>query len=228
MRLLLGRLPLAIGTAAALGLTVGGGSLPAAASTPTGQVALGQSTVEPASNDANGQRVFLLTPDQVPFPSISSPTASSPMNIPMYPMGSGFSAADLNCQPTNCDHLNVLPGPLVEALRLTSVYPISPGTSALCEHFDPFLGLPAGTPCAAVEGHDHLIGVRSTGGDFNVAWHVFLFLFTSTPSTRISTLTDLQAAQASGLVVGPIDSGIVFNCSIVSGSVYAQGTPLSF
>jgi len=75
--------------------------------------------------------------------------------------------------------------------------------------------------------HDHLIGVRPTG-DFNVAWHVFLFLFTSNPSTRITTLADLQAAQKSGLVIGPIDSHIVFNCSIVSEAVYAQGTPLSF
>ena len=62
---------------------------------------------------------------------------------------------------------------MVMRLGLQSVYPVSPGTSVLCEHFDPFLHLPAGTLCVAVKGHDHLIGVPPAG-DFNIAWHVRL------------------------------------------------------
>ena len=94
----------------ALALTVGLAPV-APASGPSGQVAFGQATVEPALDSATGRLVFLLIPENVPFPSVSSPRASAPMNIPMYPTGSTVSAADLNCQPTNCDHLNVLPGP---------------------------------------------------------------------------------------------------------------------
>ena len=208
----------------ALALAVGLIPMTAAASSPSGQRGFGQATVEPAVDNATGDTVFLLTPDKVPFPSQSNPRASAPMDIPMYPTGTGVIAADLNCQPTNCDHLNVLPGPLVTALGLQSVYPLSSGSSSLCQHFDPFVGLPAGTPCAAIKGHDHLIGVKPTG-DFNVAWHVRLWLFTQNPSTRFTTLADLQK---SGIVIGPIDTPITFNCSIVSATVYANATPLSF
>jgi len=48
------------------------------------------------------------------------------------------------------------------------------------------------------------------------------------PSSGITTLAGLEAARTSHLVIGPIDSHIVFQCSIVSGTVYAKGTPLSF
>src|SRR2546426_5229918 len=75
----------------------------------SGQRAFGQSTVEPAINDADGSTVFLLTPDKVPFPSQSNPRAAAPMYIPMYPVGSTIHPTALNCQPNNCDHLNVLP-----------------------------------------------------------------------------------------------------------------------
>lgn len=39
--------------------------------------------MEPAVNDANGSTVFLLTPNSVPFPSVSNPRASVPMYIPI-------------------------------------------------------------------------------------------------------------------------------------------------
>lgn len=90
-----------------LGLTLTIAQLPAAAaSIPTGQVAFGQATVEPATNDADGSTVFLLTPNHVPFPSVSNPTHSfALMYIPMYPATSTIDPRTLNCTPTNCDHL---------------------------------------------------------------------------------------------------------------------------
>jgi hypothetical protein len=47
-------------------------------------------------------------------------------------------------------------------------------------------------------------------------------------NTRILTLKQLTNAQAAGDVTGFIDSGIYFNCSVVSSPVFMNGTPLSF
>lgn len=183
----------------------------------SGQTAFGQSTVEPAINDADGSTVFLLTPNKVPFPSVSNPRASSPMYIPMYPAGSTITPATLNCQPHNCDHLNVLP----------FAAPGYPNGGATCTQF----GLPA-NGCSLVLGHDHLIGVRPAG-DFNVAWHVILVVFTpqgfanKAINHRMMTLFDLAAAESSGDAF-EVSTPIVFNCSIVPETVYIKGVPLSF
>lgn len=183
----------------------------------SGQRAFGQSTVEPAINDADGSTVFLLTPDRVPFPSQSNPRASAPMYIPMYPVGSTINPANLNCQPHNCDHLNVLP-------FIAEGYP-NGGTT--CAQF----GLPE-KGCSLVVGHDHLIGVPPTG-DFNVAWHVILVVFTlqgindHVSNHRIMTLMDLAAAVSSGDAF-EVSTPIVFNCSIVPETVYLKGVPLNF
>jgi hypothetical protein len=181
---------------AALGLAVTMSPLSAsAASTPTGQVAFGQATVEPAINDANGSTVFLLTPNHAPFPSkANAQHAVAPLYLPVYPVGSTIDPSTLNCQPTNCDHVQ------------TFFYPII--------------------------GHDHLVGVAPTG-DFNVAWHVWVLAFTQKGfddgaiNKRLMTLSDINAAEFAGDIF-PIDSGITFNCSIVSQRVYALGTPLHF
>ncbi len=183
----------------------------------SGQRAFGQSTVEPAINDANGSTVFLLIPDRVPFPSQSNPRASAPMYIPMYPAGSTINPTTLNCQPHNCDHLNVLP-------FIAEGYP-NGGTT--CTQF----GLPDKS-CSLVVGHDHLIGVAPIG-DFNVAWHVILVVFTpqgvnsNASNNRIMTLMDLAAAVSRGDAF-EVSTPIVFNCSIVPETVYLKGVPLSF
>jgi hypothetical protein len=184
------------------------------ASAQSGQTAFGQSTVEPALNSADGSTVFLLTPDHVPFPSQSNPRASAPMYIPMYPMGSTIHPATLNCQPHNCD---ALPFPSLG-------YP-SGGTT--CTQF----GLPAGT-CGLVIGHDHLIGVPHTG-DFNVAWHVILVVFTpqgvadGAINNRITTLQELATVVSNGDAF-EVSTAITFNCSIVPSTVYFHGVPLTF
>ncbi len=84
-----------------------------------------------------------------------------------------------------------------------------------------------------LKGHDHLVGMASTHGDFNVAWDVILVGFTShgfqdhAINHRILTLTDLNAAVTNGDVF-EINTGFSFNCSITSETTYVKGTPLTF
>src|SRR5512141_3148958 len=81
-----------------------------------------------------------------------------------------------------------------------------------------------GTNPAGVPGHDHLIGLANTGGDCNVAWHVYVILFTNSAAanSHVTTLTQLQDALDGGDAIS-IDSGITFNCSAVSASTYLHG-----
>ncbi len=187
--------------------------------TVSGQRVVGQGVVEPAINDANGNAVYLLTPSHVPgtpFPSISNPRSWAPMYLAVYPTTSTIDPSVLDCQPTNCDHVNVLPFP-------------APGYvngGSTCTQY----GFAAGG-CALLLGHDHLIGVPPTG-DFNVAWNVILVIFTPQAVTdgainkRILTLSDIKALEASGDAF-EAPSGITFNCSIVSQQVYLNGTPIT-
>jgi hypothetical protein len=83
-----------------------------------------------------------------------------------------------------------------------------------------------GTDPALVPGHDHLVGMPHTG-DFNVPWHVYVELFTSTAAvTHITTLGQLQAAWTSG-AVRQLDSGITFACAVVSEKAYLAGKPVA-
>lgn len=189
-----------------------------AGSADSGQRTFGQVSVEPAVNDATGSTIYLLTPSKSPFPSKSNPVASAPMYIPMYPVSSTVSATGLNCQPTNCDHLNVLPFPQVD-------YGAMPGSATACADFN------GGSPCSPVEGHDHLVGIASTGGDFNIAWHVRLVVFTHAAfldgkiNTRITTLSQIQQLVKSGDVFIAV-TPITFNCSSTSEQTYELGTPV--
>jgi hypothetical protein len=184
---------------------------------PSGQTNYAQQSVEPAFDDMTGNLIYLKTPINAPFPSQSNPRAAAPMYLPMYPTGS--SVDPLNCLPTNCDHVQVLPAGLVAALHLTSVYP----TGTISTKYGMLTG-------GLVKGHDHLVGVAKTGGDFNIAWHVYLLLFTphavadGAINTHLTTLAAIDQAIAAGDVAGPIDSGIVFNCSIVPAGVYNHGS----
>jgi hypothetical protein len=187
-----------------------------AASAQSGQRAFGQSTIEPAVNDANGSTIYLLTPNNVPFPSVSNPRAAAPMYIPMYPTSSPISPASLNCQPTNCNHLNVLP----------FAAPGYQNGGQACTNY----GLPA-DQCSLVIGHDHLVGVPHTG-DFNVAWSVILVVFTpqgiadGAANARALTLQKVASLVTNGDAFEAA-TPIVFNCSIVPATAY-KGVPLSF
>ena len=167
----------------------------------TGMRAFGQATVEPAVNDANGEQVFLLTPNKAPFPSKAPQRAQAPLYLVAYPTNSTLTGP-FNCTPTTCDHAQSVPLPW---------YPSN--------------GL--------LKGHDHLVGIANTGGDFNVAWDVELDAFTQKGfgdgaiNHRIMTLDELNAAKSNGDIQA-IDIGVVFNCSSTNIATYLKGTPLSF
>jgi hypothetical protein len=189
----------------------------------SGQVAFGQATLEPAIDDVTGNIVFLLTPNGAPLPPEANPAAQENLYQVMYPLASTIPADELNCQPTNCNHAHVLP-------FANANYDSNPadlaGTSKACTDFN------VGKPCAVYKGHDHLVGVPSTGGNFNVAWHVIFVLFTSQGftdgaiNTRIKTLDEIDALLASGDAVQVQRRG--FNCQIVPQTVYDRGAPLTF
>jgi hypothetical protein len=183
----------------------------------SGQRNFAQASVEPAIDDANGNTIYLLTPIKAPFPSKANPVATAPLYLPLYPLSSTVAGDDLNCQPTNCDHVNVLPFP-------SPVYGGLPGTDQRCVDFN------GGEPCSAVKGHDHLVGVAKTKGDFNVAWAVKLVVFTPAASpgeinTRITTLNQINALVATGHAA-VLDTPVTFNCSITSERTYELGTPV--
>jgi len=182
----------------------------------SGQRTFGQASVEPSIDDSTGGAVYLLTPIKAPNPTNNNPKADAPLYLVVYPLNSAIPASDLNCQPTNCDHVNVLPFPNTD---------YGAAINQACVDFN------GGSPCSAVKGHDHLVGIASTGGDFNVAWHVKLVFFThdgftnGAINTRITTLTQLQALVNSGYVaIG--DTPITFHCSRTSEATYDKGTPV--
>jgi hypothetical protein len=182
----------------------------------TGMRALGNgATIEPAVNDVTGTQTFLITPNNSPFFSGPGPVpapfsnVSAPLYLVTYPIGSTADAsAPFNCYtegffnaalPYNCDHAQI------------------PG----------------------IKGHDHLVGVPGSrnapvGGDFNVQWHVLATFFTpkgiadGAMNTRITTLDQLTQAQDNGDVTPFVDTGIYFDCSVISSAPYMNGTPLSF
>ena len=188
----------------------------------TGIRAVGNgATIEPAVNDVTGAQTFLITPNHSPFwdasqhpPGTPVPAnllkTSAPLYLVTYPLAS--TVGNPGSDPLNCYTRGYFDG-------LASLYN--------CDHaLIPF-----------VKGHDHLVGVpgsQKAGGDFNVAWHVMATFFTPqgirdlAMNHRILTLADLTAAQNAGDVSGFVDTGIYFNCSVVSSPVYMNGTPLSF
>jgi hypothetical protein len=180
----------------------------AADGVPSGERAVGNTTIEPAYDDSGAGFVYLLTPNRLAPLNPTQPingvnqNAVAPLYIVVYPPG---TPGTFNCMglPGNCpDHDAVIAG--VATGMMPAVY--------------------GGDP-SAVPGHDHLVGMPRTG-DFNVAWHVYVELFTSAQAVHhITTIAGLRAAWSSdGLT--EVDTGITFACPVVSPRVYAQGSPV--
>src|SRR5579859_3185929 len=83
-------------------------------SLPSGERTLGNATIEPAYNDANGSIVYLLTPNRLAPLGASNPintvdsNAVAPLYLVVYPPGTGGT---FNCKgvPGNCpDHDTVV------------------------------------------------------------------------------------------------------------------------
>ena len=153
---------------------------------------------------ATGTLIYLQTPTNAKVHPNDHNVA--PLYIPVYPVGSGIDEASLNCQHLggdNCpDH-----GPGVADAAMSIVSSVYSG---------------------GVLGHDHLAGIASSGGDFNVIWEPELVLFTNAQVAKhhITTLAQVNAVLAPGggaiLVKLP---ELDFNCAVVSAAAYARGTP---
>jgi hypothetical protein len=138
---------------------------------PSGEHLLGNVAIEPAYDDYNGSIVYLLTPNRLaplgannPINNVN-PHAVAPLYLVVYPPG---TAGTFNCMgvPGNCpDHDGAIAG--VATGVMPDVY---------------------GTDASRVPGHDHLVGMPRTG-DFNVAWRVYVELFT--PGATVTHITTL-------------------------------------
>lgn len=172
----------------------------------------GGGTIEPAYDDATGTLVYLQTPNGPPVhppkkidPSTGMPINVAPIYLPMYPVGSGIDPATLNCAhmpADNCpDH-----GPLLAAVAA---------------------GIMPNVYGSGVVGHDHLVGIASTGGDFNVLWEPVLVLFTNpaAATTHITTLAQINHAVTNGDAIEVPIPPATFHCSSVSAAAYWRATP---
>jgi hypothetical protein len=184
--------------------------LPAAAvadTLPTGEVTLGQTTIEPAYNDIDGTIIYLLTPNKA-HENANFTHAVAPLYLIMYPKSAGPTIGTVNCQHQpmdNCpDH-----GPAVSGLAM-SVVPAVYG--------------------AGVWGHDHLVAAPPSPpatGDFNIAWEPVAVLFTSLDAvTHITTMSQLTAAFTAGSVITIPLPAATFHCSVTAVATYRNGTPV--
>jgi hypothetical protein len=163
----------------------------------------GGGVIEPAIDDANGSLTYLLTPNN----STTMPNAHNvaPLYLPVYPAGSGIDPTTLNCSHVpadNCaDH--------------------GPGVSGAAMGIDPTVY------GAGVLGHDHLVGIAKTKGDFNVIWEPILVLFTNAGAarTRLLTIGDITGAVSSGNAFEVPLPQLDFHCSAVSAALYNHATP---
>lgn len=181
-----------------------GGVAHAAAPLPTGEMLHGHSVLEPAYNDADGSLIYLNTPSGPVHPNEHN---TAPLYVIMYPTSAASSIGTVNCQHQpmdNCpDH-----GPALAGLAESAV-PTVYG--------------------AGVWGHDHILAAPGSGGDFNVLWVPIEVLFTNAAAanTHITTLAQLRAAEANGDAFEIALPQATFHCSVVSASVYNNGTPVT-
>jgi hypothetical protein len=195
-------LPFVFLMAAVLGIS------PVLASTPSGEVTFGKTVIEPAYDDTTGTLVYLSTPmNVVVHPNFAHNVA--PIYLPVYPVGSTVVASStLNCQHVpveNCpDHGDLVAG-AAQAI-MPSVY------------------------AGGVLGHDHLVGIASTGGDWNVLWEPVLVLFTNATAANehLITLDQINAALAADDVTEIPVPSLTFHCSAVSAKAYTHGSPYGY
>src|SRR5450759_510025 len=190
-------LPFVFLMAAVLGIS------PVLAATPSGEVTFGKTVIEPAYDDTTGTLVYLSTPMNVAVhPNFAHNVA--PIYLPVYPVGSTVVASStLNCQHLpveNCpDHGDLVAG-AAQAISTANHF------GSVYEN--------------GVLGHDHLVGIASTGGDWNVLWEPVLVLFTNTAAANehVVTVDQINTALAAGDVIEIPVPALTFHCSAVSAS----------
>jgi len=178
---------------------------------PSGEVQVGQTVIEPAYDDVSGTLVYLSTPMHVGVhPNFARNVA--PIYLPVYPVGS--SVGTLNCQDATATTTENCPdhGPEVAGAAM--------GISAAGGFGSVYAG--------GVLGHDHLVGIASTGGDFNILWEPVLVLFTNSTianTDHVTTDAEIGRLVANGDAIEIPLPSLTFHCSVVSASAYAQGIP---
>jgi hypothetical protein len=183
----------------------------------TGSFEGGGGTIEPAWDDAdNGGLVYLQTPNNahINVDPAQLPKNVSPLYLMEYPATSTIDPATLNCPhvpaDTCPDH-----GPIIVAniLGAIAAHAVPPSVATLYS--------------GGAIGHDHLVGIRPTGGDFNVIWEPILVLFTdaAAANVHVTTLSGLSALQGAGKVIEIPQPALSFHCSVVSAGSYNRGTP---
>lgn len=186
------------------------GTAPALADTmPSGERASGQSVIEVATNDADGSIVYLRTPTHVANAVNSSDQSAAPLYLVVYPTSATPSVGTLNCEDIpveNCpDH-----GPAIAGLA-ASVVPSVYGSG--------------------VVGHDHLVGLANNkaGSEWNVAWTVWVVLFTNSAAANhhVTTLAAMNQAIANHDAFIFPQAITTFHCSSVSASAWDRGTPIT-
>src|SRR5262249_33853314 len=163
-----------------------------------------------AYDDTTGGIVYFSIPTGATVnPNLPSfPHNVAKLYFPVYPVGSGVGT--LNCQHTptsdNCpDH-----GPAVAGFAAQ----VMPGVYGNADG-------------SGVAGHDHLIGIASTGGEFNVEWLPVAVLFTN-PAAATQHLTTLSqvddAVNKHHVAIEVPLQPFTFHGEVVSASVYQHAT----
>jgi hypothetical protein len=184
----------------------------------SGERIVHQGAAESALNGQTGDTVFQMVPAHAPLPTHTNEAAQTRLYFVMYPLSSDVPANSLNCQPDNCDHLNVLP-------FQNANYDPLPGSSAACTDFN------QGNPCSQVKGHDHLRAGSPPRGESTSNWSEYLVVFTADGiddgayNHRITTLDQLYSLESSGdvTVIGPVGT---VTLTPVPQRLYQMGTPL--
>lgn len=163
----------------------------------------GGGSVEPAYDDVKGTIIYLWTPNKAKVHPNAHNVA--PLYLPVYPTGVGIDPAGLNCTHVPAD--NCADHGVGVAGAAQQIMPNVYGDG--------------------VAGHDHLAGVASSGGDFNIIWEPVLVLFTSKDAAMTHITTDAQidaAVHAKQAIEVPLPQ-LDFNCAIVGAAVYNHATP---
>lgn len=181
---------------------------------PSGEVQVGQTVIEPAYDDATGSLVYLSTP--MGTAGHVNPVFQrnvAPIYLPMYPVGAPVGT--LNCQDTTATTSENCPDHGPEVAGATMAISAANGFGSVYAN--------------GVLGHDHLVGIASTGGDFNVLWEPVLVIFTnaSAASRHVTTLSQITALISNHDVIEVPIPQATFHCASVAAAVYNNGVPFT-
>jgi hypothetical protein len=165
----------------------------------------GGGAIEPAYDYSTGSLTYIQTPNGPTIHAGQKPVA--PLYLIVYPKGFVTQPGS----PLNCVHL-----------PMDNFPDHGNAVAGGAEGFALSVGSTVYQDAGGVAGHDHLIGVASTGGDFNVIWEPVIVVFNNAKAVhRITTLIDLKSSDVSELPLPSLD----FHCSVVSAAAFNRGTP---